>query len=151
MINLPVAKRHHAADFTCALKNNFGCTYDTFRMLAHSKLSREKETGLEFFDQSLVEFADAVSPELTIVDARSLLIKSGPTYKPGKSEIKDGVNKLILSCDKVAVDSYCADLMEKYDETFQKEKRVERQLEYARYLGLGTEDLNQVEMIEIMV
>ncbi len=61
------------------------------------------------------------------------------------------MNRLILSGDMVAVDSYCADLMQKYDETFQKEKRVERQLEYARHLGLGTKDLNQVETIEITV
>ncbi|MDH7513483.1 MAG: DUF362 domain-containing protein [Clostridiales bacterium] len=151
VINLPVAKRHHAADFTCSLKNNFGCTYDTFRMLAHARSSGKGESGSEFFDQSLVEFADAVRPELTIVDARSLLIKSGPTYDPGKSEIKDGVNRLILSGDMVAADSYCANLMQEYDETFQKEKRVDRQLEYARHLGLGTKDLNQVETVEIAV
>ncbi len=151
VINLPVVKRHHAADFTCSLKNNFGCTYDAFRMLAHSKLSGKDEAGWEFFDQSLVEFADAVRPELTIVDARSLLIKSGPTYRPSKSEVKEGVNRLILSGDMVAVDSYCADLMQKYDETFQKERRVKWQLEYAKRLGLGTMDLNQVETIEITV
>jgi uncharacterized protein (DUF362 family) len=149
VINLAVPKRHHVADFTCALKNNFGCTYDTFRMMAHTKFSEKDPKGIDFFDQSLAEFADAVRPELTVIDARSLLIKSGPSFHPGKSEIRDQVNKLILSGDMVAVDSYSARLMEKYDETFQKEKRVERQLEYAQGLGLGTKDLNQVEFIEL--
>jgi uncharacterized protein (DUF362 family) len=149
VINLALPKRHHVADFTCALKNNFGCTYDTFRMLAHSKFSEKDEKRSDFFDQSLVEFADAVRPELTIVDARSLLIKSGPTYHPAKSEIKEGVNRFILSGDMVAVDSYCAGLMEKYDETFLKEKRVEKQLAYGQSLGLGIKNLNQVEIIEI--
>lgn len=149
VINLAIPKRHHVADFSCALKNNFGCTYDSFRTSAHSKFSEKDERGMEGFDQSLVEFADAVRPELTLVDARSLLIKSGPTFRPGKSEIKEGVNRLILSGDMVAVDAYCADLMARHDETFNKQNRVQKQLSYAQNLGLGIQDLNRVEIIEI--
>jgi uncharacterized protein (DUF362 family) len=149
IINLAVPKRHHVADFTCALKNNFGCTYDTFRMSAHANYSKNDENGSRAFDESLVEFADAVRSELTIVDARSLLTRSGPTFRPGRSEIKGGVNRLIISGDMVAMDSYCADLMAKYDETFEKEKRVRRLLDYASTLGLGTNDLGRVEMVEI--
>jgi uncharacterized protein (DUF362 family) len=148
VVNCAIPKRHHAADFTCALKNNFGCTYDTFRMLAHSTLS-SKGDQTEFFDQSLVEFADAVRPELTIVDARSILAKSGPSFHSGKSEIKENVNRLILSGDMVAVDAYCADLMTQFDETFFKGKRVDRQLNYAKNMGLGEKDLKNIGIIEV--
>jgi hypothetical protein len=89
-----------------------------------------------------------VRPELTIIDARSLLIKSGPAFRPGQSEIKPNVNRLIICGDMVATDAYCAQLLAKYDESFEKERRVAGQLAYAERLGLGTKDLSQVEIIE---
>jgi len=141
VINLAIPKRHHAADFSCALKNNFGCTYGTFRMLAHLR-------GGEFFDNSLVEFADAVRPNLTIVDARSILAKAGPSFHPGKSEIV-AAHRMVFSGDMVAVDSYCGRLMEKLDPTFDPSKRLQRQLHYALSLGLGESDSAKVDVREI--
>jgi uncharacterized protein (DUF362 family) len=141
VINLAIPKRHHIADFSCALKNNFGCTYGTFRMLAHMR-------GGEFFDNSLVEFADAVRPNLTIVDARSILAKSGPSFHLGKSEIV-AARRIVLSGDMVAVDSYCGRLMERLDSTFDMSKRLQRQLEYAQSLGLGEPSLARTEVAEI--
>jgi uncharacterized protein (DUF362 family) len=141
VINLATPKRHHVADFSCALKNNFGCTYGTFRMLAHMR-------GGEFFDNSLVEFADAVRPNLTIVDARSVLARSGPSFRQGQSEIVVG-RRIALSGDMVAVDSYCGHLMEKLDPTFDRTKRLQRQLEYAQSLGLGQADLAKTELLEV--
>lgn len=141
VINLTIPKRHHVADFSCALKNNFGCTYGTFRMLAHMR-------GGEFFDNSLIEFADAVRPNLTIVDARSVLAKSGPGFRPGESEIV-AARRLVLSGDMVAVDAYCGRLMEKLDSTFDRSKRLQHQLEYAQSLGLGQADLAKAELLEI--
>ena len=141
VVNLAIPKRHHIADFSCALKNNFGCTYGTFRMLAHAR-------GEEFFDDSLVEFADAVRPNLTIVDARLILAKFGPAFHPGKSEIIPA-NRLVLSADMVATDCYCGHLMEKLDPTFNPNNRVKRQLEYAQSLGLGQLNPAKVEIIEV--
>ncbi|HXY49756.1 MAG TPA: DUF362 domain-containing protein [Terriglobales bacterium] len=141
VINLAVPKRHHAADFSCALKNNFGCTYGTFRMLAHMR-------GGEFFDRSLVEFADAVRPNLTIVDARSILAKAGPSFQIGKSEIV-AAHQMVFSGDMVAVDSYCGRLMENLDPTFSPGGRLQRQLQYAQSLGLGEPDPAKVETLEI--
>jgi uncharacterized protein (DUF362 family) len=141
VVNLAIPKRHHAADFSCALKNNFGCTYGTFRMLAHVR-------GGEFFNTSLVEFADAVRPDLTIIDARLVLAKSGPSFHPGQSEIV-AARRMVFSGDMVAVDSYCGRLMEKLDPTFDKSKRLRRQLEYAQSLGLGEADLAKAEVREV--
>lgn len=140
VINLAIPKRHHVADFSCALKNSFGCTADTFRTLAHS---REQDS---FFDESLVEFADAVRPELTIADARKVLAKSGPGFTPGRSEIKNA-DLILISGDMVAVDSFCARLMEQLDNTFTMDQRIRGQLQYARALGLG--DPEQVTPVRL--
>ncbi len=150
IINAPVLKRHHAADFTCSLKNNFGCVYDTFRMYAHGYLSAGDERGQMKFDRALAEIADAVRPDLTIVDARHILIKEGPSLK-GKAEVRKGINKLVISRDMVAIDSYCSKLMEKYDSTFNSEHRVSRQIQYAEELGLGVGDLDKVEIRELKI
>ena len=141
VINLAIPKRHHAADFSCALKNNFGCTYGTFRMLAHVR-------GGEFFDNALVEFADAVRPNLTIVDARSILAKAGPSFQIGKSEIV-AAHQMVFSGDMVAADSYCGRLMENLDPTFTAGERLQRQLKYAQSLGLGEPNPAKVETLEI--
>ncbi|HVO63837.1 MAG TPA: DUF362 domain-containing protein [Terriglobales bacterium] len=141
VINLAIPKRHHAADFSGALKNNFGCTYGTFRMLAHLR-------GSEFFDNSLAEFADAVRPNLTIADARSVLARSGPSFRPGQSAIVTA-QRMVLSGDMVAVDSYCGRLMQKVDATFDPSRRLRHQLEYAQSLGLGESDLTRTEVVEV--
>lgn len=68
---------------------------------------------------------------------------------PARPKTNSYSSKLILSGDMVAVDSYCVDLMEKYDETFAKERTVEARLNYAQTLKLGTKDLAQAEIIEV--
>jgi uncharacterized protein (DUF362 family) len=133
VISLAIPKRHHTADFSCALKNNFGCTADTFRTLAHL----HEQDG--FFADALVEYADAARPDLTIVDGRKMLTRSGPGFTPGISEIKEGAG-LVLSSDMVAVDRHCALRMEKADSTFTIDRSVASQLNYARALGLGDPD-----------
>ena len=90
-----------------------------------------------------------MQPELTIVDARRLLTRSGPSFRAGQSEIVKGVNKLILGNDMVAIDSYCSDLMMKHDPSFSKKARVQRQLEYAVHLGLGAYDSGKIEIREV--
>ena len=107
-----------------------------------------KSRGGAFFDRSIVEFADAVRPELTIVDARRVLTRAGPTIRPGVSQIR-AADQLVISADVVAVDAWCADLMEGLDDSFRKANRVVAQLEYAKRLGLGQSSRDGVELIEI--
>jgi uncharacterized protein (DUF362 family) len=148
MINVVVPKRHVASRLTCAMKNHFGSVYGPLRWAVHAK-AQEESAGNELFDKTLVEFADAVRSELTIVDARSLLIKHGPKLK-GRAEVKSGLNKLILCGDMVATDAYCADLMKEHDDTFDPEM-IALQLEYGEKLGLGTIDKSKIEVVEISV
>jgi uncharacterized protein (DUF362 family) len=110
-------------------------------MLAHAQ-------GGEFFDYCLVEFADAVRPNLTIVDARLILAKAGPSFHPGKSEIVRA-ERMVFSGDMVAADFYCGRLMERLDPTFQSSARLERQLEYAQSLRLGEPNMAKTELLEV--
>ncbi len=144
VVSLPVVKRHVWVNFTCALKMHFGSVAMADRMLVHTK-DREGRSGL--MHQRLVHFADAVRPQLNVVDARAILARSGPGLGGG-AEVVPGVNKLILSGDMVAVDAYCARLMAQHDETFTLDM-VAPQLRHAAALGLGKADLDAVKVVEI--
>ena len=148
VINIPVVKRHDGARFTCALKNHFGSVYGSLRFVAHRKMDKDGDAGKEFFDVALAEFADAVRPELNIVDARTLLMRAGPSMKPN-SEVKEGINRIILCGDMVATDLYCAQLMADNDETFSLDM-ITTQIETAAKLGLGAGDLKDVVVKEII-
>jgi uncharacterized protein (DUF362 family) len=146
VIGFPVVKRHHAARFTCALKLHFGSVAMPDRLIAH----KNGETGRpDYLDHRLVQFADAVRPQLNIVDARTLLTRSGPTLG-GRSQVVPGVNRIILCGDMVATDAYCARLMAAHDETFSVEM-IAGQLQAAVKLGIGTADLDKLRIVEIEV
>jgi uncharacterized protein (DUF362 family) len=147
IINLPVIKRHAASRFTCALKNHFGSVYGPLRFVAHRKMENE-EGGKLFFDRAIAEFADAVRPELNIVDGRSMLIRGGPSLS-GKAEVRNGVNKIVLCGDMVAADVYCSKLMEQYDDSYSS-AMIADQLAAAEQLGLGVRDLNNVVVKEVV-
>ena len=144
VVSLPVVKRHRGAKFTCALKMHFGSVAMADRMLVHTK-DDEGRSGL--LHQRLVHFADAVKPQLNIVDARAILTRNGPVLGAG-AEVVQGVNKLIFSGDMVAVDAYCARLMAQHDETFTVDM-IAPQLKHAAALGLGKADLDAVKIVEL--
>ncbi|RLB07872.1 MAG: hypothetical protein DRG50_01575 [Deltaproteobacteria bacterium] len=161
IVNMPCLKRHHTSYLTCALKNNFGAIYGAQRWDAHirgegfEKMSEKahERAKAPFRDEThfmtaLAEFADAVRPELSIVDARVILIKGGPTR--GKGELKKGVSRFILSGDMVALDTYCSQIMQEYDETYTTEM-ITPYLRVAERLRLGTMDLKKVKVIELRV
>jgi uncharacterized protein (DUF362 family) len=161
IVNMPCLKRHHTSFLTCALKNQFGAIYGAQRWDAHIRgegiqkgmKGADARTKAAFRDEThfmtaLAEFADAVRPELSIVDARAILTKGGPTR--GKGEIKEGVNRIIVSGDMVALDTYCSHMMEKYDDTYTTEM-ILPYLRVAERLGLGTMDLKKAKVIELKV
>ncbi len=161
VVNMPCLKRHHSSFLTCALKNQFGAIYGAQRWDSHIRgegiqkgmKGATKRTKAQFRDEThfmtaLAEFADAVRPELSIVDARAILIKGGPTR--GKGEIKEGINRIILSGDMVALDAYCSRMMEEYDDTYTTDMIVPY-LRVAERLGLGTMDLKKAKIIELTV
>ena len=148
IINIPVVKRHDGARFTCALKNHFGSVYGPLRFVAHGKMQNEGDSGMEFFDVALAEFADSVRPELNVIDARTLLMRGGPSMKPN-SEVKEGINRIVLCGDMVAADAYCSQLMAEHDETYSTDM-ISVQIEASERLDLGVGDLNNVVVKEII-
>lgn len=149
IINTPVLKRHVTSGLTCALKNHFGSVLGRHRWTAH-RASRMGKEGLDFFMKSVSEFADAVRPELTIVDARSILVGMGPAQQmPGAKVIK-GVNRMIFCGDMVATEVYCAAIMKQYDKSFIS-SMIGSTLDHAAKLGLGTADLTKIKVIELKI
>lgn len=161
IVNMPCLKRHHTSYLTCALKNHFGAIYGAQRWDAHIRgeglqkgiKNSEERAKAPFRDEThfmtaLAEFADAVRPELSMVDARVILIKGGPTQ--GKGKLRTGLNKFILSGDMVALDAYCSRIMEEHDESYTTEMIIPY-LRAAERLGLGTMDLKKVKIIELRV
>ena len=147
IINTSVLKKHSAACMSCSLKNNFGAVHQVLRTNAHIK-SAQGDEGRAFYMKTISEFADAVRPDLNIVDASSIMLREHLISLGG--EVKTGINKMILGGDMVAIDVYCGKLLEKHDPTFSTEM-VSTTQEYAEKLGLGTRELSKIKVIEITV
>jgi uncharacterized protein (DUF362 family) len=143
IINSCVLKRHHTAVHSCALKNNVGTVSGPGLISTRNHLHRE---ALDF-KETLAEIAFAVNPELNIVDARTVLTVTGPSYYSG---VLVQANKIVLCGDIVATDMYCQELLTELDQDFAAESGS-GVTGYAEALGLGTADLSQVEIIEISI
>lgn len=143
IINLCSLKRHSQAYLTCALKNNIGTITGPeatgTRAYLHAK---DHSSG---FLEAIAEIAGLINPELNIIDARLIMTIDGPLLKEA-SQIKR-LNKIIICGDMVATDTYCAKLMEENDETFLAAS-IMPTLKRAEQLGLGTSNLDEVEIIE---
>jgi uncharacterized protein (DUF362 family) len=147
IINTCVLKRHNTAYMTCAIKCNVGTVYGSGGAGTRRWVHEDSGDILRF----ITEIAGLVNPELNIVDARSILTGGGPWITDGV--VVDGVNRIVICGDIVATDMYCARIMEQYDSGFTTSlaSPIWRFLNAAEELGLGTSDLNQVEIIEISV
>jgi uncharacterized protein (DUF362 family) len=143
IISTCLIKRHGNAALTCAIKCNVGTVQGSQATATRRHLHQSSS-----FMQELAEIAGLVNPELTIVDARSILTQGGPMIQDGV--VVDGVNKVIICGDLVATDAYCARIMEQYDDNFSV-SQIEDTLQRAEELGLGTSNLGGVEIIEFNV
>lgn len=142
IINSCVLKRHRVTRMSCALKNMFG-TISGPNYTGSRKHLHEKSTN---FMKDVAEVAGLVAPDLTIVDARTILTVSGPMAQDGVAVKAD---KMVISGDPVATDAYCATIMAGLDEFWPSS--IDTTLNQAVALGLGTSDLDQVKIIEISV
>lgn len=143
IINTCVLKRHHTADYTCAIKNLVGTVSGPNLVSTREWLHREAQDFLS----ALAEIAGAVNPELTIVDARQVLTIDGPAYNAG---VVVDANKIVICGDIVATDVYCQQILADHDPEYGVDA-YEGCTQHAQTIGLGTKDLSQVEVIEITV
>lgn len=143
LINFPVLKPHSLASMTCAIKNNFGTVSGSNATVTRGYIHDQLDLKVE-----LAEVAALARPDLTIVDARSIVTQTGPFYSQGGPLVK--ANKVIICSDIVATDAYCARLLADNDTTFSISS-ISSTLQRAASLGLGTSDLKQVEIKEISI
>lgn len=143
IINLCNLKKHFQADLTCAIKNHVGAVTGSnrtgTRLFIHANQS-------QFLREEVAEIAGLVRPELNIVDARVLMTIFGPVIH--EETILVNTDRIIICGDIAATDAYCANLLEKYDPTFSA-SMVASTLQRAEERGLGTSDLDEVEIIEL--
>jgi uncharacterized protein (DUF362 family) len=123
LINLPIAKVHSASILTLGLKNLMGVAHD--RDAFHSSAD---------LHQAIADYAAAVRPHLTIIDAVRVLLTAGPAG-PGKT--KDA-RMIIATADPVAADAFAA------QEIFNMAPKSIRHISFAHAAGLGEMDLKKV-------
>lgn len=148
IINMPTLKRHTQTNFTCGLKNMMGVldvpTTENMHLWGEANRTRYQATSPQDVTRRLclaiAEAASAVLPELTVIDARTILCKGHIDIGPG--EPRDA-NRLIISGDTVAADVVAANLLkelyEPYEVGFTKDT-----FEHASVLGIGNCDLGNV-------
>lgn len=128
LINVPIAKTHGMALLTLGLKNLMGTMLN-------------RESIHPSFEQSLVDLATVVRPQLTIIDAIRTLMANGPTG--GNLDDVKLQNTLIFSHDIVAADSYATRLFDKKPEYLRYVlKAAERGLGKADLAGLNIQEIN---------
>ena len=126
-INLPIAKCHGDIRVTLGMKNLMGVIWN--RQAWHISMS---------VHQCIADFATAVRPDLTILDANRILLENGPKG-PGKT--KD-VRQVIAGTDVVAVDAYGATL-------FDLKPSDIKHILMAHEHGLGEIDLSKVKIEKV--
>jgi len=94
IVSVPVLKTHNVAEFTCSLKNQWGC------------LPEVRHNYHLVLDKCIPEINKIVKPCFSIVDASICMEGSAPVT--GKPIIVDSV---FASNDLVALDSCCADII----------------------------------------
>lgn len=124
-INVPIAKTHSATKLTLGLKNLMGCNWD--RQAWHQSAS---------LDQCIADYATAVKPDLTVLDATRILLTNGPK---GPGQTKDA-KKIIAGADPVAVDAFGATL-------FDVKPSDIGYIKLAHELGIGEIDLKKMRIL----
>ena len=155
IINMPVVKEHLMTGFTCALKNNMGSIDEPTCMLMHywgdkyKKLhdSMPREKVHQRLSKSIAEAAHAVSPELTIIDARKVLAKSHLEMPRGKVV---AANKLIVSGDQLAADVIAAEVFKEVHPELDLKFTVET-FKLAEELGIGSADKSRMVIKQLSI
>jgi uncharacterized protein (DUF362 family) len=147
IINMPTLKKHSQTNLTCSLKNNMGVLdvpttnymhlWGDDNKAAHDSMPSDEVTRR--LCVAVAEAAMAVSPEMTVIDARKVLCKNHVSFASG--DMREA-NRLIISGDPVAADVFAAGVLkevyEPYDLGFTRNT-----FEHASKLGIGVADLNQ--------
>jgi uncharacterized protein (DUF362 family) len=131
IVNLPKLKAHQQVLLTAAIKNMFGCVNGRRKAWWHVKAG-----GYEnYFGLMLVETFDLLRPAITILDAIVAMEGKGPTSGTPKP-----VGLILASTDGSALERVAAEIVGASPDEL-------RTLQAARELGVGTTDLNDIEIL----
>jgi uncharacterized protein (DUF362 family) len=144
IINMPTLKRHVPTNLTCSLKNNMGLLDVPTTMDMHLWGDDNKATHDAMGQDAVVkrlclavaESAMAVSPEMTVIDAREVLCENHVSYASGEPR---RANRLIISGDPVAADVYCTKVLKEVYEPYEVGP-TRYTFEHAARLGIGIAD-----------
>lgn len=143
LISMTCLKRHDFPKLTAGLKNNIGAISARSRYRVHEHFRNKPR-------EAVAEVADAIRPEITIIDARDILVTRGPGFLPKKANLKIGVNKLLLSTDMAALDYIAAQFMVENDPTFTFDM-YEPTLEHAFKLKIGNIKPRFIDIVSLQI
>jgi uncharacterized protein (DUF362 family) len=107
-INLPIIKNHIGVGMSGNLKNLMGVNAGASNQFFHAGSGAKGEyDDVPFLAQCVADLNTLRKPDLCITDATEFLLTNGPA---GPGELRK-LDKVILGTDPVAVDSYCAPLV----------------------------------------
>ncbi len=133
LIAVPKAKSHSATGVSLSMKGMMGLIYD--RRIMHRM----------DLNETIVDLAGFLKPDLTIIDASSVLTTGGPGG-PGKVIQTDTI---IASKDMVAADAYTVAAFEWYGKKFKPDQV--RHIRLAHERGLGRSDIENLTVKTISI
>ncbi|PKN44588.1 MAG: cytoplasmic protein [Deltaproteobacteria bacterium HGW-Deltaproteobacteria-20] len=128
VINIPIAKHHSLARFTCAMKNWYGLIGGR-----RNRLHQDIHT-------SIADLASFMRPTLTVIDAIRVLVRNGP--QGGNVDDTREMNTIIATLDEVAGDTYACELIG------EKADRIDY-IRQGHQRGIGTMDLRRIQIREV--
>ncbi len=123
-INMPTAKVHPETGVSLGMKNLMGLVWSPSGWHASGSIH-----------QCIADFAGAVRPDLTILDASRVLLTNGPK---GPGDVQD-LHQVIAGTDQVAVDAYGATL-------FGLDPRKVAHIRKASESGVGEIDFDKINI-----
>jgi uncharacterized protein (DUF362 family) len=153
IINMPTLKRHTMTNLTCSLKNVMGVldvpsTQNMHLWGEENKQARESMTDDEAVHRlcrTVAEAAMAVSPEMTVIDARQVLCTNHVSARTGEPR---EANRLIISGDSVAADVIAARVLKETYEPYDLGPSMAT-IQYAAKLGIGVADPSRMAIQEV--
>jgi len=153
IINMPTLKRHTQTGFTCALKNMMGVldvpTTQNMHLWGDENKARydsmPRDEVWRRLCLTIAEAAMAVGPEMTIIDARTVLCEHHVEVRTGGP--KDA-HRLIMSGDALAADIQAARILKEVHDPFEL-GHTAATFDYAARLGVGVADPAGVVLKEV--
>ncbi len=155
IINMPTIKRHSMTNLTCSLKNMMGVLDVPTTQSMHlwgdeNKAVRETMSDKDILRRlclTIAEVAMAVSPELTVIDARKILCRDHLSVQTGQPRNADC---LIVSGDPLAADVYATRILKELYQPYELGLTKDT-FEHAAKLGLGVADPDGIVLKEARV